>query len=126
MVNEEGQLISRSIFTDRSKNYQIITLEAGEEVPEPEKVLTCFPNPFNPVLTISFFTTESTQDTEIIIYNLKGQRVKTLVNEALAAGEHTVIWQGNDDAGTRVSSGMYFIRMQSGNEVFTEKAVMMK
>jgi len=126
VVEDDGKLLDRSLFTDRSKMYQIISLEAGEEVPEPVKVLTCYPNPFNPELTIAFFTTESTESTEINIFNLKGQRVKTLVDAKLTAGEHSVVWQGRNDAGNQVSSGVYFIRMQVGNEVFIGKAVLMK
>ena len=126
MVNDNGLRQASSIFTDRSKMYQIVSLETGKEVPEPEKVLICYPNPFNPELTIVFFTTECTENTEIKIYNIKGQKVRTLVNTVLSAGEHSVVWQGKDDKGNQVSSGVYFIRMQIGQQVYTGKAVLMK
>ncbi|MDP8323008.1 MAG: FlgD immunoglobulin-like domain containing protein [Candidatus Stygibacter australis] len=126
VVIEGGQRKDGSIFTDRRKLYQIVSLELGEEVPEPKKVLTCYPNPFNPELTIEFFTTESTENTEITIYNIKGQKVRKLVNTVVSTGEHSVVWQGKDDKGNQVSSGVYFIRMQIGQQVYTGKAVLMK
>jgi len=77
-------------------------------------------------LTIVFFTTECTENTEITIYNIKGQKVRKLVNTVVTTGEHSVVWQGKDDKGNQVSSGVYFIRMQIGQQVYTGKAVLMK
>ena len=125
-VDAEGNKHAGSIFTDRNKMYQIVSLETREEVPEPEKVLTCYPNPFNPELTIAFFTTESTKVTEITIYNVKGQRVRELKIENVKCKINSVVWNGKDDSGSLVSSGVYFIRMRVGHNVYTEKAVLMK
>ena len=86
-----------------------------------------YPNPFNPSTTISFsLTTEFTENTEINIYNLKGQKVKTLVNERLLAGEHSVVWNGTNDSGKSVSSGVYFYKLESGKYTSTKKMIMMK
>jgi hypothetical protein len=126
VVEEDGKLLDRSLFTDRSKMYQTVSLKASQEIPETEKVLTCYPNPFNPELIISFFITESSEEAEIIIYNVKGQRIRELKIENVNCKNNSVVWDGKDDAGARVSSGVYFIRVLSGNEVFTGKAVMMK
>ncbi|MCK4312468.1 MAG: right-handed parallel beta-helix repeat-containing protein [Candidatus Cloacimonetes bacterium] len=90
-----------------------------------------YPNPFNPETTIRF-TTETTENTEtcppwrIVIYNIKGQKVKTLVNEVLPAGEHSVIWNGRDSNGNRVSSGIYFYKLQSGKFEETKKMILIK
>nr|HPR18501.1 T9SS type A sorting domain-containing protein [Candidatus Cloacimonadota bacterium] len=85
-----------------------------------------YPNPFNPTTTISFFTTESTENTEISVYNLKGQKVKQLLNAQLAAGRHSVVWNGTDDNGKAVSSGIYFYKMKSGKYLETKKMILMK
>ncbi len=85
-----------------------------------------YPNPFNPETTISFFTTECTKHTELSIYNVKGQRVRTLVDEILPAGQYTVIWDGCDDKQMAVSSGIYFYRLKSGSEELQGKMLMLK
>ena len=85
-----------------------------------------YPNPFNPETTISFQTTESTESTEIKIYNLKGQKVRTLVNEVIPAGQHSVIWDGKDKSGNAVSSGIYFYRLETSNYSSTKKMLLMK
>ncbi|MCK4653050.1 MAG: T9SS type A sorting domain-containing protein, partial [Candidatus Cloacimonetes bacterium] len=90
-------------------------------------VLTNYPNPFNPTTTISFsLTTEITENTELIIYNMKGQKVKSLVNEKLDAGAHHVLWDGKDDQNKPVSSGIYFYKMKSGNYTSTKKMILLK
>jgi len=86
-----------------------------------------YPNPFNPSTTISFnLSAESVLNTVVAIYNLKGQHVKQLVSEQLSAGQHSVVWNGTDDAGIIVSSGIYFYKIQAGNYSQTKKMVLMK
>lgn len=85
-----------------------------------------YPNPFNPETTISFLTTESTENTELVIYNLKGQKVKTLVNKVLPAGNHSIIWNGKNDNNESVSSGVYFYKMKSGTYISAKKMILLK
>ena len=85
-----------------------------------------YPNPFNPETTISFSVKEKNVKTNITIYNLKGQKVKTLVNENIAPGNHRVVWKGQDEKGRAVSGGVYFYKMQSGNYVNYKKAILIK
>ncbi|MDA3814379.1 MAG: M28 family peptidase [Candidatus Cloacimonetes bacterium] len=86
-----------------------------------------YPNPFNPSTTISFsLTTEFAEDTELIIYNMKGQKVKQLIREHLSAGQHSVVWNGTDDNGLVVSSGIYFYKLKAGNFEKTKKMILMK
>jgi hypothetical protein len=84
-----------------------------------------YPNPFNPETTISFSVKENVPVT-IEIYNVKGQLVKTLVNEAKAPGNHTVVWKGEDNNGRSVSSGIFFYKMQAGKYTSTRKMILMK
>ena len=85
-----------------------------------------YPNPFNPETTISFSTTESTENTEIAIYNMKGQKVRTLVNEILPAGQHSVVWEGKDEKEEPVSSGIYFYKLKTEDYESVKKMIMMK
>ena len=85
------------------------------------------PNPFNPTTNISFnLTAESSGKTELKIYNTKGQLIKTLVSEQLGIGEHNYIWNGSDDNGKKVSSGIYLYKLTSGDYSETRKALMLK
>jgi hypothetical protein len=84
-----------------------------------------FPNPFNPETTIRYSVKEAGA-VRISIYNLKGQLIRSLVNESKAAGYHRVIWNGKDERGMAVSSGIYFYRMDAVNYSATKKMMLMK
>ncbi len=84
-----------------------------------------YPNPFNPETTISYSVRENVP-VSIEIFNVKGQKVKTLVNEAKAAGNHSIVWKGMDDNNRPVSSGVYFFKMSAGKYSSTKKMIMMK
>jgi hypothetical protein len=85
-----------------------------------------FPNPFNPETTISFSTTNTHEMTRIEIYNIKGQKIKILVDEILEPGYHSVVWDGKDSSGKNVSSGIYFFKMKSGDYTSNKKMILMK
>jgi subtilisin family serine protease len=92
-----------------------------------------YPNPFNPETVISYQVVGSespelglTEFVTIDIYNVKGQKVRTLVSDYVSPGEHTVIWNGIDDHGQSVTSGIYFYRMQTTNFTDTKKMILMK
>jgi len=84
-----------------------------------------YPNPFNPVTTIRFAVKEPGKIL-INIYNPKGQLVKTLVNDNLKAGNHSTTWNGTDEHGKSVSSGVYLYRMQASGVSQTRKMMLMK
>ncbi|MCK4653513.1 MAG: right-handed parallel beta-helix repeat-containing protein [Candidatus Cloacimonetes bacterium] len=85
-----------------------------------------YPNPFNPTTTISFSTAEDAENAEIEIFNIKGQKVKTLINEALPAGKHSVVWDGRDEKSKNVSSGVYFYKLKAGRFEKVKKMVLLK
>jgi len=84
-----------------------------------------YPNPFNPE-TIIKFALSSTSKTFIQIYNIKGEKVRTLVNEQLDAGHHSVIWNGTDESGRNVASGIYFYKFKTVNFNETRKMLLLK
>lgn len=91
----------------------------------PIKFLTNFPNPFNPVTTISFELNQKGK-TLVEIFNVKGQKVKTLLNEQLDIGIHSLVWRGLDKQNQKVASGIYFYRVKVNNEEKINKMIMMK
>ncbi|MCK4652932.1 MAG: T9SS type A sorting domain-containing protein, partial [Candidatus Cloacimonetes bacterium] len=85
-----------------------------------------YPNPFNPETTIKFTTKNTEKNTKLTIYNIKGQKVKTLLNEKLDAGTHQVVWNGKDENGKSVTSGIYFYKLKAGNYISTKKMILLK
>lgn len=83
------------------------------------------PNPFNPQTRISYDIPKAT-NVRLEIYNVLGQHVKTLVDEFQEPGSKSIIWDGRDNSGYTVSSGIYFYRMDAGEFSLTRKMMMLK
>ena len=84
-----------------------------------------YPNPFNPITEIQFDIPEATV-VNISIFNLMGQKVKTLTNEQTLPGYHVVKWDGTNDKGMSVSTGMYFYTLQTGTHSAMRKMLFLK
>ena len=84
-----------------------------------------FPNPFNPSTTIRFDLPIATK-INLTIYNMLGQKVKTLKNSQLSAGYHSVNWNATNDQGFPVSAGMYFYQIRTNEFVKTKKMLLLK
>jgi hypothetical protein len=84
-----------------------------------------FPNPFNPETNIKYALAEGSQ-VELRIYNMVGQVIRTLVSERQAAGRYTIRWDGKDDRGLSVSSGIYFYRLTSEKFSDVKKLMLLK
>ena len=84
-----------------------------------------FPNPFNPTTSISF-ALDRNAEVNLSIYNMLGQKVRTLAEGSKNAGTHTLQWNGLDDAGQNVSTGIYLYRLTSGSKSITKKMAFMK
>ncbi len=103
-----------------------ITGQPAANLPQQFVLLQNFPNPFNPETAISYQLSDLSH-VRLEIYNSVGQKVKTLVNEQLVAGTYTVQWNGTNDAGQQVASGVYLNRLRVGNTfVQTRKMMLMK
>ena len=75
------------------------------------------PNPFNRSTRISF-TLHQSSKIDLIIYNVHGQKIRTLINESnTASGEHDMVWDGKDDAGNTVATGIYICRLESNGKI---------
>ena len=114
--------------TEIKENYiNVAGVSADEDImPITSQLIGNYPNPFNPTTTISFSVTQTSSFVNLEIFNLKGQKVKRFVNETLPVGTHSVIWNGTDDSGKSVTSGIYFYKMKSGNYTSTKKMILLK
>jgi hypothetical protein len=109
-------------------NIVVEGLTAGDDPVTPvvnTALIGNYPNPFNPETTISY-SVKTASPVTIEIYNTKGQRVKTLVNETKAPGSFSVNWNGTDENGQKVTSGVYFYKMNAGKFSSSKKMIMMK
>lgn len=97
----------------------------GGEVPQETALHGNYPNPFNPSTTISYGLSQDTWVT-LRVYNSLGQEVATIVNEFKHAGANAAVWNGKNDSGESVASGLYIYRLNAGNTVQTEKMLFMK
>ncbi len=85
-----------------------------------------YPNPFNPSTTIDF-SIQHDSKIELSVYNIKGQKIKTLMNNAFTKGNHSVIWDGDNDFGESVSSGVYFYKLNvNGKTEAVKKCLLLK
>ena len=99
----------------------------GNEIPTITKLDGNYPNPFNPETTISFSLKELSH-VRLEIYNIRGQKVRTLIDNTLEAKYHTVVWNGTDENNKPVSSGVYFYKFktESGDYTSYKKMLLMK
>lgn len=110
------------------KNFDVVTdvreIESSE-LPESFSLSQNYPNPFNPTTQIEFEIPKASF-VEIHIYNMLGQQLRTLVSERLSAGRKVVTWDGTDDRGMPVASGVYFYRISTDGYAEAKKMILLK
>jgi hypothetical protein len=95
------------------------------DIPHQYQLYQNYPNPFNASTKI-VFELPKTSRVELYIFDVLGRQVRTLEKNFYTAGRHEVLWEGNDDAGNPLCSGIYFIQMQTDRQLFTCKALLLK
>jgi len=98
---------------------------ASSDIPKKFVLFDNYPNPFNPATVIAYQLSEVI-DVELAIYNPLGQKIKTLVNERQGAGTYQIRWDGQDNTGQRISSGVYLYRLTAGSFIETRKMVLLR
>lgn len=94
-------------------------------IPKKFELLQNYPNPFNPTTTIKFGVAKAGQ-VQIIVYDMLGRKVKTLFNEDTHVGFHSVVWNGTNDYGNKVATGLYFYQLTAGSVQITHKMILLK
>ncbi len=94
-------------------------------IPLSYKLEQNFPNPFNPETRI-YFEIADAQKVTLVVYNMLGQKVRTITNEYFNVGHHIVNWDGHNDAGNMMPTGVYIYRIKAGNFIRSKKMIMMK
>lgn len=137
-ISKSGEVVNVSTDDTTQADTGVITGSAGWSIPGnatgvadnpsvPNEFLLeqNFPNPFNPATTISYRLPENSR-VELSVFNMLGQKVRTLVNATQVSGAYQVKWNGRDDAGNSVSSGIYLYRLKTGTKTQTMKMLFLK
>jgi len=128
LVGYDSEVIEGVVVTEGNAttgvNFEMFT-GSGEIVIVATKLENNYPNPFNPVTNISYSVKEPGNVT-IEIYNIKGQLVKTLVNEVKETGIYSEIWNSTDNSNKEVTSGIYFYKMKAGKYNSCKKMMLLK
>ncbi len=123
-----GLTLDKVEVADRDGNVYIEAAKAGRiALPKAFALSQNSPNPFNPSTTIKYQVPEGkAAKVQIVVFNVRGQKVITLVDELKESGDFTVNWNGTNTSGQRVSSGVYFYRMSAGDFSAVRKMVIVK
>lgn len=118
-VDGEYAAFSTNIVTDVGEDPQ------GPVVPFHFELSQNYPNPFNPTTTIRYSLSHLSR-VKVEVFNIVGQRVRTLVDQIEKAGSHTLLWNGTDDSGTPVATGVYLYRFQTDSFTQTKKMLLIR
>jgi len=116
---DTGNIMIRTIVDSNPTGTEL------ELIPKNKPLILNYPNPFNPETTIKLDLPESGKIT-LKVYNTKGQLIKTLIDNYKTAGICTVIWNGTDNVGTQVSSGIYLYKLEASGYKKVKKMILMK
>ncbi len=94
-------------------------------LPQNFQLMQNYPNPFNPSTVISYRLSGSS-NVKLLVYNMLGQKIKTLVNSYQSAGEHTITWNATDNSNNHVSSGVYFYKMETNETSIQKKMILIR
>ncbi|MCH7877820.1 MAG: T9SS type A sorting domain-containing protein [candidate division Zixibacteria bacterium] len=132
IILTDGEIVSVKAV-DYNGSRMVVEFDFATDVTDDENALLPdefqlqqnYPNPFNPTTTIEFALPERGA-VELIIYNTLGQRVRSLASGMYGAGKYSVSWDGTDNYGRQVTSGVYYYRLRAGDVVQSRKMVLLK
>jgi len=124
-VTWTDERLPASLGKNREAFYKIgfgfVTAAPAPDATPLTRLLRNYPNPFNPKTTIEFSLDRDAQ-ASIRVFDVRGRMVRTLVDSYLSAGRRSVTWDGLDDSGGPVASGVYFLRLEAGGD-FSSRSV---
>jgi len=128
LINNDNRLIIKEIEFS-SADGRLMKSLSGESsqsvVPSGFILEQNYPNPFNPITEIGFSLPKMSK-VNLTVYNVLGQEVITLIESSMPSGNHTVIWDGRNDLGSSVGSGIYFYRLKADDFEAKRKMILLK
>ncbi|HPR17615.1 MAG TPA: T9SS type A sorting domain-containing protein [Candidatus Cloacimonadota bacterium] len=126
VMSQGSNLGGTQMFASLRINFDPLMNDDHNTIVTEKNILSNYPNPFNPTTTIKF-NVQANSKISIEVFNVKGQKVKQLVNERMSAGERSIVWNGTDDNNRSVASGIYFYKMKAdGRYTETRKMILLK
>ena len=131
IIGEELEIAAAFQYTSNLLSFSLpkIITDAEEYSralqPQGHSLSQNYPNPFNPETTIQYNIPIRSHVT-IEVYNILGQKIRTLVDELKSVGDFQTTWDGNDSNGVKVSTGIYFYRFRAGDFTETKKMIILK
>jgi hypothetical protein len=122
---EDGEADQRWAVLIEGNGITKIELDPGATVLKQYTLRQNYPNPFNPTTTISYDIPVAEKVT-LRVFDMLGREVKTLVNGDVSAGTHTAVWDGTNNSGVNVASGMYVYKLQAGKTQINKKMTLMR
>jgi hypothetical protein len=120
-----AQYTTGESMAETTDSITILGVDDNLTIPQVTKLIGNYPNPFNPETTISF-SLEAKGKVLVEVFNLKGQKIKTLLNKSAESGYHSITWDGKDDFNNEVGSGVFFYKLTTDSYTETRKMIMMK
>ena len=129
--NQDGEIL---VVTQNDNFYQIYKITSinfqvsisNYVISDPQDKIINYPNPFNPSTTIEF-SIQNDSNVELGIYNIKGQKIKTIASDAYSKGDHSIIWNGDDENNKPVASGIYYYKLNvNGKTEVVNKCLLLK
>ncbi len=125
-----GELL---FFIEDSNSYNVYSIDGEIQVSVDDNLISSMnidlsnhPNPFNPTTTIEF-SIQIDSIIKLAIYNIKGQKIKTLTHNEFTKGNHSIVWNGDDESGKYVSSGIYYYKLDVNGKIeVTNKCLLLK
>ncbi len=125
-IHHGNNTANEQILEPERYGFRVLTLKTNDQqTPSILALHSNYPNPFNPSTTINF-SLPKTAPVKLVIYNIRGQKVKVLLNESLECGNHSIVWNGRDDGNRPVASGVYFARLEQSGVTKISKMMLMK
>lgn len=125
-IHPGNYIVNEPTIEPELYGFRVLTLKTSDQLmPSVLALHSIYPNPFNPSTTINF-SLPKTAPVKLVIYNIRGQKVKDLLNESLECGSHSVVWNGRDDGNRPVASGIYFVRLEQSGVTKISKMMLMK
>jgi hypothetical protein len=124
-TNASAELVSQEIVDANGTPIALTSVVSGGALPKEFALEQNCPNPFNPETVISY-SLEKIGDVSLEVYNCLGQRVRVLFTGNQPTGKHTVRFDGTDDTGAQLASGVYLYRLRVGDQQLTRKMVLLK
>jgi hypothetical protein len=126
LIENMSRIKEYAVPASENIQYYTITRKSGSgTMPLSFRLDQNYPNPFNPVTNISFALSKPCV-VSLEIINITGQKVASLVDGTMEAGNHTILWDSRDSNGQPLASGIYFYRLKTGDFIDTKKMMLLK